>query len=285
MDNEKRTKGLGALTGKVLVFGGVYSNLQALEQLQKLAVEQGIAPSNIICTGDVVGYCADAEACAQSIKSWNINTIAGNVELQLREGEIDCGCDFTAGSRCDSFSRMWYPYAQQQMSKDSLEWMHNLPDFIRFDYAGKECFVLHGGTENISAFVFRSTPWEVKAKEFENTGADVILGGHCGLPFTHAYLDKLWLNAGVIGMPANNGNTEVWCMVLDDANGEFTASHHSFTYDYEHTAKSMEANHLPPEYVKTISTGIWDNCEILPEVETAAQGKPIVLEAVLVNKR
>ena len=37
--------------GKILVFGGVYSNLQALEALQKVAEKEGILPENIICTG------------------------------------------------------------------------------------------------------------------------------------------------------------------------------------------------------------------------------------------
>jgi hypothetical protein len=32
---------------------------------------------------------------------------------------------------------------------------------------------------------------------------------------------------------------------------------------------------LPASYAKTLLTGIWDNCEILPEKETRNQGKPI----------
>jgi hypothetical protein len=34
---EKSIKDIGLLKGKVLVFGGVYSNLQALEAIKKLA--------------------------------------------------------------------------------------------------------------------------------------------------------------------------------------------------------------------------------------------------------
>ena len=51
-------KNIGQLNGKVLIFGGVYSNLQALEALQKTANALDIRPENIICTGDIVGYCA-----------------------------------------------------------------------------------------------------------------------------------------------------------------------------------------------------------------------------------
>jgi len=60
-------KAAGTLTGKILVFGGVYSNFQALQKMQEIATELQIAPSHIICTGDVVGYCAQPEETVQSV--------------------------------------------------------------------------------------------------------------------------------------------------------------------------------------------------------------------------
>lgn len=96
---------LGTLKGPLLVFGGVYSNLQALEALQKQAQQLGIPASNIICTGDVVAYCAEPETCVQQIRAWGIHCIAGNVEIQLSTGQENCACDFVAGGRCDTFSR------------------------------------------------------------------------------------------------------------------------------------------------------------------------------------
>lgn len=265
-------KDLGVLNGKVLVFGGVYSNLPALERLQELAGTLGIPAGNVLCTGDVVGYCAEPEACVQRIRDWGIPVIAGNVELQLRDGEADCGCNFNEGSRCDLFSRQWYPYAQAQLSADSLAWMRQLPNHLRFRYAGARVYVLHGSFFDTSGYVFRSTPWETKQANFEAAEAEVILGGHCGLPFHHARNGLLWLNAGVIGMPANDGTPRVWYLVLDDAGAELRFEHLSFLYDHESAALRMETERLPREYSETLRSGIWDNCEILPEVETGMQG-------------
>jgi hypothetical protein len=42
------SKNIGTLKGPLLVFGGVYSNLQALQALQALAQERGIPARNII---------------------------------------------------------------------------------------------------------------------------------------------------------------------------------------------------------------------------------------------
>lgn len=272
MSRQKVTKDIGKLEGRLLVFGGVYSNLQALEALKAVADEQGVASENIICTGDIVGYCAQPEECVQLIKDWGVHCIAGNVEIQLRERQEDCGCDFNEESRCDIFSRNWYAYAQRNVSEASLKWMDTLPDFLTFRHGGRNGMVVHGSFFETSDFIFKSTPAEKKAKNFEATNADIILAGHCGLPFADDVKDKLWLNAGVIGMPANDADTRVWYAVMEEDN---TYNFHRFAYNNELTADLMQENNLPQQYAHTILDGVWDNCEILPEKETAAQGQPI----------
>lgn len=269
-------KHIGELKGTVLVFGGVYSNLQALEKMMSLAADLNIAPQNIICTGDVVGYCADPEAVVQKVKDWGIHCIAGNVELQLRDGEEDCGCDFNDGSRCDLFSRQWYPYAQSVLSQEAINWMHELPHHIQLNYAGLKGQVVHGSVTEVSGYIFASTPWQEKARHLTLAEAGFILAGHSGLPFSEQQDGKHWINPGVIGMPANDGTTRVWYTLLDDTNG-LTYKHHSFEYDHATAATRMRSHRLPVAYALTLETGLWDNCEILPPTETAAQGHKLFL--------
>lgn len=276
MNEELRVQDIEITNGPVLVFGGVYSNLPALEKMMEIAGQLHIPPGNIICTGDIVGYCAEPESCVQRIREWGIHSIAGNVEIQLRNREEDCGCNFDEGSRCDTFSRKWYPYAQSQLSEASIQWMLSLPHHLRFQYGKKRVYVLHGSFFNPSEFVFRSTPWDQKRANFEAAKADIVLAGHCGLPFHHEHDGLLWLNAGVIGMPANDGTTRVWYAVLDLQEGEVVYHHQSYEYDHESAARGMEEHKLPREYSETLRTWLWDNCEILPEEETAAQGRMIV---------
>jgi predicted phosphodiesterase len=278
MEDEMWVKDLGILSGKILVFGGVYSNLQALEKLISIAQEQGIPPENILCTGDIVGYCAQPEECVQRIRQWGIQGIAGNVEIQLRNREADCGCNFDEGSTCDTLSQKWYPFAQSQLSEDSIEWMMQLPHHLQFKYGNQGVYVLHGSYANPSEFVFRSTPWDKKAVQFQETQAGIILAGHCGLPFHQEQDGQLWLNAGVIGMPANDGTPRVWYAILDLKENDLDYQHQCFEYDHETAARLMEQHQLPREYSKTLGTGIWDNCDILPQEETAKQGKRLELE-------
>ncbi|MCC3155506.1 metallophosphoesterase family protein [Hymenobacter sp. BT770] len=276
MDNPL-TQDLGTRSGRLLVFGGPYSNLQALEALKAIADQLQIPAGNIICTGDIVGYCAQPEAAVQFVKDWGVHAIQGNVEQNIIRGEDDCGCNFAEGSRCDLLSRAWFPYAVRSLSAGSVAWLSTLPLQLAFRYAGKAVAVLHGAATGIADFVFATTPWPVKEISFAATGAEVILAGHAGLPFADERAGQSWLNAGVIGMPANDGTPRVWYVLLDDTDGQFSYTFHAFTYDNGTAHQLMRANGLPDSYAHTLLTGIWDNCEILPEAEKALQGRPITL--------
>jgi hypothetical protein len=73
-------------------------------------------------------------------------------------------------------------------------------------------------------------------------------------------------------MPANDGKSAVWYVILEEKNNELTFEHKWLTYNFTLTNSLMLKNDLPNEYAKTIVTGIWDNMEILPEVEANLQG-------------
>jgi len=275
-----RTQIVPPLNGTLLIFGGVYSNLQALKRLKEIADEHQIHRTNIICTGDVVGYCAEPDESIRFVKAWGIHCIAGNVEIQLREGEVDCGCNFEEGSRCAGFSLQWYPYAYSQMSGEALEWMQALPHHIRFEYGDKQCLVVHGSYFEVAEFIFGSTPWEHKQRNFDAAKVDVILAGHSGLPFHHIQDGKMWLNAGVIGMPANDGTRRVWYMLMNEGDSQQSLQFEHKAFEYNHTLafQKMQEAQLPCEYANTLLSGLWDNCEILPPFETQQQGIHIAFD-------
>ncbi|MEL6926984.1 MAG: metallophosphoesterase, partial [Bacteroidota bacterium] len=124
--------------------------------------------------------------------------------------------------------------------------------------------------------------WAVKQANFEATRSELIVAGHCGLPFaerrttlTQNEPTLQWLNPGVIGMPANDGTRRVWYALLQEADDEIQLQIRSLDYDADTAARHMQDKPLPPTYAQTLLTGLWDNCEILPEVETARQGRPL----------
>jgi hypothetical protein len=159
-----KERNLGTLTGPVLIFGGAYSNFDALQSLRAEADRLGIPASNVICCGDTPGYCAEPEECLDLLEDWGCPAIAGNVETNLVNGTDDCGCGFGDGSRCDMFAKLWYTYAAKTVSERNLAFMAKLPDVLRFEYAGKKVMVLHGSPDHQSEFVWRSTDADKKVQ-------------------------------------------------------------------------------------------------------------------------
>lgn len=268
---------LGELRGPVLVFGGPYSNLEATVAVLAEAKRLGVPASQVICTGDVVAYCGDPQATVDAIRASGMHVVMGNCEESLGQGAEDCGCGFEEGSACDLLSVRWYAYADRHLSMEARRWMNGLPHRLRFRLNGRQFTVVHGAASSINRFVFASDPATTKLAELALCGGDAVIGGHCGLPFTQIIDGKLWHNAGVVGMPANDGRTGVWYSLLQPAGDGIEIRHRQLAYDHATAARKMRERGLPDGYADSLETGLWPNLDILPPAETAATGQPLDL--------
>jgi predicted phosphodiesterase len=266
-----------------LFFGGSYSNIHALQSLKEEAEKLNIPAQNIYHTGDVVGYCAFPNETVNAVREWGINVIAGNVEVQLSEGKKSCGCNFEKGSRCADFSTRWYPYAQTQVSVANIDWMKTLKTYQVVEINGLRFGIIHGGLTDISQFIFESTDTAKKEEIIHQLNVDVVVAGHSGIPFMQQIKTKYWINPGVIGMPANDGTPRGWYAIYNAITNTFTLK--SLNYDHIEASKEMIGKDLPTEYAKTLIDGFWDNCEILPNVETAQQGIKITGDTVAIRQK
>lgn len=262
--------------GPVLVFGGPYSNLAATEAMHQVATQSGIPPQNCICTGDIVAYCAHPEETVTLIREWGVAVIAGNCEESLGRSADDCGCGFEAGSTCSTLSVQWYRYADRNLSSDNRAWMRSLPGHITFLLGGRSFRVVHGSISRVNRFVFASTPVETKLSELALSGADVVVSGHSGIPFGQRIDDhRAWLNAGVIGLPANDGTPDGWYLFLTADDDGVTASWHRLRYDATSAAAAMRVQGLDNSYAATLLDGLWPSEDVLPEEERRNRGRPL----------
>jgi len=268
----------------LLFFGGPYGNLQALTALRAIAEDLRLPPSSIICTGDTVAYCAQPDETVEAIRSWGIQMVAGNVELQLANDAGDCGCNFIKGSVCDRLSEQWFAFANSRITGEQRDWMRSLTTSLTLQIGARKIGVVHGSRANVSEFLFRSSPWEKKRPNFDSLECDIIVGGHCGIPFIEPQGDKLWVNAGVIGMPANDGTRRGWYLLIRESEEDLEFSLCSFDFDSEQAARLMDEQGLPCEYASTLRTGLWCNMDILPVEERASQGLPLYFSPVLFPK-
>ncbi|MFM7304548.1 MAG: metallophosphoesterase family protein [Alphaproteobacteria bacterium] len=263
--------------GPLLVFGGPYSNLQATRAVLTEATRRGIPPGRVICTGDVVAYGADAAACCDLITASGIWVIAGNCEENLAAGALDCGCGFEEGTACDLLSRAWYAHADRQVTAAHRAWMAGLPHRLMVRLPdGRRLAVLHGGASDISRFIFASTPQAELAAEIAATGCDGVIAGHCGIPFARQVGSGIWINAGAIGMPADDGTPRIWFAVLTPGEAGLNVEILPLEYDHAAAAAAMRTAGLPEGYAAALGSGIWPSCDVLPSAERARRGQPIM---------
>lgn len=269
------TLDLGEIEAPLLVFGGPYGNLDAARAMRETARRLGIAPERTICTGDLVAYCAHPAETVALIRDWGVPVVMGNVEESLGAGAGDCGCGFEPGSACDRLSERWYAHAAAALDGATKRWMAGLPRQIRFRMAGRRIAAVHGAPSAIARFIFASAPESAMRAELAAADADGIVAGHCGLPFVADWADGFWLNAGAIGMPANDGTRRVWYAVLQPARTGIAATLQPLDYDAEAAAAAMRAGDLPAAYADTLLSGLWPSLDILPSVERAAAGRAL----------
>ena len=262
------------LTGPVLVFGGPYSNLQATQAILAQADRRQIPPSNVICTGDLVAYCANPRETIDLVRRSGIHVVMGNCDEQLALGADDCACGYPAGSTCDLLSAQWYAYANAQLDDDARQWLGTLPKRLDIVLADRRLAVIHGSVSTINAYVFATASRDTFRAQLDLAGTDGVIGGHSGLPFTRMIEGRVWHNAGVIGMPANDGTPLVWYSVLTPVRSGLHIEHCALAYDHATAAQAMAQANLPEGYRIALGTGIWPSNDVLPQGERAIQGIP-----------
>jgi predicted phosphodiesterase len=272
---------LALAPGPVIVFGGPYSNLAATQAMRALAGSKQIPASNCICTGDLVAYCGQPLETVELIRDWGVAVVMGNCEESLAQTAPDCGCGFDSGTACATLSDQWYRFAAQRIDAATRTWMRQLPRMIEFEIQHRKVCVIHGGVRRINQFIYPSTSQSEKLSQFTDQQANIIIGGHSGLPFGESLGQSYWLNSGAIGMPANDGTPDGWYLLLDPDGGRLHACWHRLQYDALSEQQVMLERGLDNGYAQALLTGLWPSMDVLPTEERSMRGQPLRPESMV----
>ncbi|MEM7637186.1 MAG: metallophosphoesterase family protein, partial [Pseudomonadota bacterium] len=232
----------------------------------------------VIHSGDAVAYCADTEASVQFMAARRWHAIKGNVEEQIALGAADCGCGFEEGSACDVASARWYAHAVATLSVQSRQWMSGLPRQLTFSISGISARVVHGSVQQTNRFMFASLPDIEFEQELDDAGADLVIAGHTGIPFTRTIGNRCWHNTGALGMPANDGTSRVWASLLRPEPDGLGITHHAIEFDALTAAEGIRAENLPAGYAHGLKTGLWPSLDVLPDRERVTTGQALLLD-------
>ncbi len=253
---------------KLAFFGGVYSNWRALASAIQDAKHRGA--DALYALGDFGAFGPHPDRVFPILLEAGVEAIQGNYEESLSSGAADCHCGYT-DPRDNHFAQVSYNYTREHTSGEWKRWMGTLPKIRRLVVGGRRVLLVHGSPRKINEFLWQSTsPVPFLEKLLADHDADVLVCTHTGLHW-HRRLPsgRLVVNAGVLGRPANDGQTNVWYARLTFRGpGPVQVEHVPVVYDHEGLARDMEGERLPSEFIETIRTGWWTTClEILPAKE------------------
>ena len=255
---------------KLALLGGIYSNYHALTAALEDIARRGV--DRVYFLGDLGAFGPYPDRVPQLLIERNIPGIQGNYEESLASRADDCHCGYT-DPRDNHFAQISYDYTFANTRDAYKDWMATLPREIRFSAGDLRFLLVHGSPRMINEFLWRSTsPDAFLEKLCRDHDADVIVCTHTGLHW-HKPLSngRHVINAGVLGRPANDGNTNVWYTIVSVEDRTLDVEFVPVDYDHDRLAAEMRAEKLPEQFIETILTGWWTTClEILPPKERAA---------------
>lgn len=251
---------------RIAVFGGIYNNYLALDAALRDARRRGV--DAIYCLGDLGAFGPYPDRVFPLLFEHNVECIQGNYDHSLANDRADCQCGYT-DPRDNYFARISYEYTYANTSTTNRAWLMTLPAQRRFSLGRYKVLLCHGSPRRMNEFLWESTASTHFLEHLAATHhADVILATHSGIKWQRRLSsDRHFINAGVLGRPENDGQTNVWYALLE-AQPELCVEFIPVEYDHTRLAREILDVGLPEEFAETIASGWWTTClEILPAKE------------------
>ena len=150
------------------VISDIHANLEALETVLKRIDESGV--DRIVCLGDVVGYNANPNECADIIRGRDIPTIMGNHDAVACLLEEPWGFNPVALA-----AALW---TREQLSPDNLAWLQGLPGQIKTPHF----MAVHGAPGDRDMYLFSWEDIIPHLRFMDESSASLCLFGHTHTP-------------------------------------------------------------------------------------------------------
>lgn len=235
---------------RLAAIGDIHSNIYALE-----SVIEDINTSNvdfILCTGDLVGYAPFPNEVIDLVRQNNILTIQGNYDKAIGNSEIICGCDYKDEKQLEK-ATMSVMFTNDTVNETNREYLKQLPKQIRINTGEYELLMVHGSPRKINEYLYEES--EAAKEVTSDLKEDILICGHTHKPYHNIVNGKHIINAGSVGKP-KHGNPNATYVLIDIIQDDIKVTFKEIPYDYEKTAKAIEAlDSLPNEFAQLLRLG------------------------------
>jgi predicted phosphodiesterase len=244
---------------QVAVISDIHGNLPALESV--LAAVDAAEPDEVWCLGDVVGYGAEPNECAELVAERCTVCLAGNHDLAVLDA-----IDIASFSPAAAEAAQWTQALLSEEARGFLSGLHaadeshdvalyhasprdHVWEYVLWPEQAGECIAKQAkrvaliGHSHI-ALCFRAA---------DDGDADATEGAQVGAETKLEIADGRWLlNPGSVGQPRDGDPRAAW---LELDTGEWTATYRRTEYEIAKAAESIVAAGLPEHLGKRLFVG------------------------------
>ncbi len=236
------------------IMSDIHSNLYALEAVMTDVGSENI--NQILCAGDIVGYCANPKECLDAIRKLKIQTIAGNHDWAV-VGKLDPLCFREEGRKAIFWTK-------EQLSEEDLNFLETL----ELIYKNNDLILAHGSLDNPERFAYLFDVSNALAT-FEMMDRLVCFVGHTHVPQVfvkegpHVYLGdslnftlklgcKYVINVGSVGQSRDNFPLATYCIYDKDKK---TVEIKRIPYDINAAQMQILEANLPEMLARRLAVG------------------------------
>lgn len=235
---------------KIALISDIHGNLIALEEVLQDIENRDI--DEIYCLGDLVGYGPSPNEVINLIKEKGIPCVQGNYDEKVTKGFDRASL---ANNEVDNLTikEQILLWTQDNISKENIKWLEDLPKNIEFEVEGKKTLLVHGSPRKNNEYLYEDSTELDEIGEI--TEVDIMACGHTHMAYHKIVNGIHMINSGTVGRP-KEGNPDITYMIINITEKNVDTEMVKLEYDYETVAKAIENSSLPNEMAEKIRKGI-----------------------------
>lgn len=206
---------------KIAILSDIHANFSAFEAI--LNNDSFLDCDIYVNAGDSIGYFHNPLEVVSNLIRYKFLSARGNHEDMLSKAAEN-------GLFLKSLAKLYgtgHQIALEQLGKSNLEYLKNLPSYLRIESPQGIIYVYHGTPKNNTEYLYPDFPADAENFGIPEDCVWLILGNTHWPMFRHMG-GKTIINPGSVGQPRNGATGAQWA-ILNTANGDVTFK----TQEYE----------------------------------------------------